>query len=343
MKKLVLTCVLAAGWSNLALAQGITLYGILDAGVGYSRQAGSRSDITIDSGSSDDSRIGLRGSEELRAGLKANFVLESGVDLDTGTSTEEEKFYNRDAWIGLEGGFGELRLGRHPTFTYDWFTDLSPFGNDYRQASTETVFGYEAIGSRVDNSVFFFSPRFGGVEAGIGYSFNDDGPEAAEENNRVVSLGLRYERGPVTAVASYEVRRDADEDAGPGRADVRNLSVGATYEFSRVKLHAGYGRLKNREFSEAARTEKAWMIGTSVQLGSGQLLAAYQRVSNRNLNEFGIDARRDGFAVAYEHSLSKRTTLYVYGSRFRAADVRSDDESRLAARVEFGSGVRFMF
>lgn len=343
MKKLLLTCVLASGWMNLALAQGVTLYGILDGGIGYARQDGSPSDFSIDSGTSNDSRIGLRGGEELRQGLKAKFVLESGIDLDTGTTTDEEKFYSRAAWIGLEGGLGELRLGRHPTFTYDWFTDVSPFGTDYRQATTATVFGYEAIGSRVDNAVFYFSPSFGGVEAGIGYSFNDDGPEAAEEENRVITLGLRYEGGPVTAVASYEVRRDADEDAGPGRADVRNLSVGATYESGPVKLHAGYGRLKNRDFSAAARAEKAWLIGASAQLGGGQLLAAYQRVTNRNLNEFGIDARRDGFALAYEYFLSKRTALYVYGSRFRAADVRADDEGRLATRVEFGSGVRFTF
>lgn len=343
MKKLLLTCVLAAGSMNLALAQSVTLYGIMDAGIGYARQQGSRSDVSIVSGASNDSRFGLRGSEELRSNLKANFRLESGIDLDTGAWTDEERFFSRAAWVGLEGGFGEVRLGRHPTFTYDWFTEVSPFGTDYRQATTATVFGFEAIASRVDNAVFYFSPSFGGVEAGIGYSINDDGPETAEENNPVLTLGLRYGRGPVMAVVSYELRRDADQDAGPDRADVRNLSVGATYEFSQVKLHAGYGRLKHRDFSEAARTEKAWLIGASFQLGNGELLAAYQRAGNRNFNEFGIDARRDGFALAYEYSLSQRTTLYVYGSRFRAADLRPDDASRLAARVEFGSGVRFTF
>jgi len=343
LNKRVLTCLIAVGCINTASGQGLTLYGILDGGVGYTRLEGSPSDVTIDSGTSNDSRIGLRGSETLSGGLKANFRLESGIDLDVGTPTDGDRFYNRAAWVGLEGGFGELRLGRQAIFGYDWFSDVSPFGTDYKQASLATVFGYDEIGSRIDNAIFYFSPTYGGFEAGIGYSFNDEGPESTDEDNEVLTLGLRYGGGPATAVVTYEIRRDADQDAAPGRADIKNLSLGATYDFSSVKLHAAYGRLKHRGFSRASETEKSWLVGASVTLGGGELLAGYQRVVNRNLNENGVDGARHGYALAYEYELSKRTSLYVYGSRFRGADVREDDEGRLAKRLEFGSGVRFTF
>jgi predicted porin len=334
---------LVAGGIDLAAAQGVTVYGIADGGLGYSRQDGSPSDVFVDSGRSDDSRIGIRGSEALGGGLRAGFELESGVDLDQGAWSDDERFFDRAAWIGLEGGFGELRLGRQSTFAHDWFSEMSPFKTDYKQAGVATVFGYEAVAERVDNAVFYRLPTFGGFEAGIGYSFNADGPETPDQDNEVLTVGLRYSSGPLVAVASYELGRDADEDAAPGRGDVRSLSVGATYEFRTFQLHAGFGRLRNRDFSSGARAEKAWLLGATVPLGSGELLAAYQRVADRNFNEFGIDATRDGIALAYLYPLSKRTSLYAYGSRFRDVDVRADDSARLAGRTQAGLGVRHVF
>jgi hypothetical protein len=162
-------------------------------------------------------------------------------------------------------------------------------------------------------------------------------------DNEVLTLGLRYGGGPFTAVAAYEIRRDADEDAAPGRANVNNLSLGATYDLSSIQLHAAYGRLKHRGFRRTAEPESSWLDGASVTIGGGELLAGYQRVANRNLNEHGVDGTRHGYALAYEYELSSRTSLYVYGSRFQGVDVREDDDGRLAKRIEFGSGVRFTF
>jgi predicted porin len=343
MKRSCWLLMLALGWSPVAAADGITLYGIVDGGIGYTKQDGARADVTGDSGVSDDSRIGLRGSEDLGGGLVGKFELESGVDLDHGRWADEERFFARAAWVGLEGGFGELRLGRQSTFAHDWFADLSPFKTDYKQAAVTSIFGYEAVAERVDNAVFYRLPAFGGFEAGVGYSFNDDGAEVPGEENEVLTLGLRYSAGPLVAVVAYELGRDADDDAAPGRDDVRSVSVGATYELSWLKMHAGYGRLKNRDFIRAASTENAWLVGATVPVAKGELLAAYQRVNGRNLNEFDVDDTRHGVALAYLYPLSGRTSLYAYASRFRAVDERDDDPARLADRTQAGVGVRHSF
>ena len=343
MKKSFWVFVLAAGWMQPAAADGITLYGIADGSVGYSRQDGGNSDVTVDSGTSEDSRFGIRGSERLGRRLTGKFELESGIDLGAGTPDEKDRFFDRAAWVGLEGGFGELRLGRQSTFAHDWFSEVSPFKTDFKQAAVTNVFGYDAVAERVDNAVFYRLPEFGGFEAGIGYSFNADGPEVPGEDNEVLTIGLRYTAGPLVAVATYELKRDADEDAAPGRDDIRSVSIGAVYEFSRVKLHAAYGRLKNRDFISTANTENAWLLGTTVAVGNGELLAAYQRVKGRNANEFGIDSTRDGIALAYQYPLSKRTSVYAYGSRFRDVDERSDEPGRMANGTQVGAGVRHVF
>ena len=343
MKKALLACVLAAACADFAAAQSVTLYGAVDAGVGYSRQDGGGSDVSIDSGTSSESLIGIRGSEALGGGWKASFRLESEIEVDEGTWSDPERFFDREAWLGLGGGVGEVRLGRQATFGYEWFSNVSPFETEFKQARLGTIFGYEAVAERVDNAVFYLSPVFGGFEVGVGYSFNDDGPEAPAQDNEVLTLGLRYRNGPVMAVVTYDRKQDADDDAAPGRADIQNLAAGGTYEIGGIELHAGYGRLKHRAFSRTARTEKAWLVGATVPLGEGEVLAGYQRVTGRNANELAQDADRDGFALAYEYPLSKHSRLYVYGSRYRKVDFRADDASRLANRTEFGVGVHHRF
>lgn len=341
--KVPLACVLTVAFLPLAAAQGLTLYGVVDADIGYTKTDGSPSDLSVDSGTSANSLIGLRGVEALGGDLKAKFQLESGFDADTGTLVQASRFYDRPVWLGLEGRFGELRLGRQDTFTYDWFGSVSPFQTGYKLASIETIFGYGAVADRIDNSVFYLAPAFRGLEVGVGYSFHDDGPEAANANNEVLSLGLRFTRGPLLAVLTYEKKHDAGEDRAPGRGDVQNLSLGGSYDFGGFTLHAGYGRLKNRDFDITAATEKSWLIGATVPLGEGDLLAAYQRAAQRNANEFGIDARRDGIALAYDYPVSARTGLYVYGNRYRNVDARADDPSRLADSSELGFGIRHVF
>ncbi len=343
MKRYCWVFLMALACSPAAGAGGLTLYGIVDAGIGYSRQDGGESDLTVDSGASEDGHLGLRGSEDLGRGLTGEFELETGIDLDDGTWSDEDRFFNRAAWVGLAGGFGELRLGRQSTFSHDWFSDVSPFKADFKQAEVTNIFGYGAVAERVDNAVLYRLPEIGGFEVGVGYSFNSEGPEVPGEENEVVTVGLRYSAGPLIAVATYDLGRDSDEDAAAGRDDIRNLSIGATYEFSRLKLHAGYGRLKNRDFVGAAKIENAWLIGATVAVGRGEVLAAYQRVKGRNFNEFGLDSTRDGVALAYLYPLSKRNSVYAYGSRFRDIDVRGDDPGQLANRTQVGAGVRHVF
>ena len=53
------------------------------------------------------SRIGFRGKEELGANFAAIFQVESRVRADS----SGDAWASRDSFVGLEGGFGTLRLG----------------------------------------------------------------------------------------------------------------------------------------------------------------------------------------------------------------------------------------
>src|SRR5699024_3284534 len=111
MKKTLLAAALAVGFVGAAQAEtSVTLYGIIDTGVGYQRfkdDAGNKLTKTgIYDGTSHgqaDSRWGVKGTEDLGNGLRAEFMLESGIDVTTGNSQQGGRLFGRQAWVGLAG------------------------------------------------------------------------------------------------------------------------------------------------------------------------------------------------------------------------------------------------
>ncbi|MDO9203061.1 MAG: porin, partial [Hydrogenophaga sp.] len=110
-KSLIALAVLAA--SGAAMAQSsVTLYGIADVVIHKDKGASA----ALASGGVSGSRLGFKGTEDLGGGLKANFVLEQGLQLDTGaigdgTAKTAGQAFSRQSYVGLSGGFGEVKLG----------------------------------------------------------------------------------------------------------------------------------------------------------------------------------------------------------------------------------------
>jgi predicted porin len=123
MKKSLIALAALSAFATAAQAQSsVSVYGILDAGYSASdadvlRYVGSSNSYTKDSressgvtgvGSESTSRLGFRGTEDLGGGLKANFLFETGLNPATSTITA---WNNRQAFVGLEGGFGRVDVG----------------------------------------------------------------------------------------------------------------------------------------------------------------------------------------------------------------------------------------
>ena len=122
MKKTLLAAALLAGFAGAANAQSnVTLYGIVDAGFLNDKTEGSKAINGINSGLGAQSRWGIRGSEDIGNGLKAIFQLESGFDVDTGISTQQNRLFGRYAFVGLESArAGRLTLGRTTNLGFMW-------------------------------------------------------------------------------------------------------------------------------------------------------------------------------------------------------------------------------
>lgn len=125
MKKLLIAAALAA-LTAPAMAQTVSIYGVLDAGF---RNDSAADNTGADrnsafSGMQSTSRFGLRGSENLGGGLTAKFQLEGGFNPTTGASSQNGStgtvLFDRLAWIGLsDKRAGEVQIGRNTSATFD--------------------------------------------------------------------------------------------------------------------------------------------------------------------------------------------------------------------------------
>jgi len=99
----------------------VQVYGMVDSGVEYLSNTNAAGDSVVRvptlSGTFP-SNIGFRGGEDLGGGLKALFNLELGYSVDTGVLQNGGRTFGRSAWVGLQGRYGTLMLGRMINMTY---------------------------------------------------------------------------------------------------------------------------------------------------------------------------------------------------------------------------------
>jgi len=350
MKKTLLATALLAGFAGAAHAQSsVTLYGLVDAGFNYAKRDG-QTVKGIDSGLMGQSRFGMRGSEDLGNGLKAIFTLENGFTVDNGQQTHG-RLFGRYAYVGLESASaGRLTLGRTTNLAFMWAAGVAnPFGLSFSTASVGSTFAYnDAVmgGGRVNNSVYYYSPSFYGVQAAIGYSFNafaspsgeSEVPESGR-NNRMIDAGLKYDNGPIKGVLTYQ----QVESPIPASKTFRNLTVGASYDFGVAAIHAGYAKVNNitpgfvNGYNGVIATgnqftsDSAYTIGASAPVGPGKLYAAWQKATKSKV---------DGWAIGYTYGLSKRTDLYAF---FADNEIRNFDANRDMKYRQFAVGMQHRF
>src|SRR6478672_11453613 len=149
-KSLIALAVLAA--SGAAMAQSsVTLFGVVDATYAYGSGSVAKKSQLTNSGYNS-SRLGFRGVEDLGGGMSASFWLEAGLNNDNGTggvtntnnqaatSTGGGLVFNRRSTVSLNGGFGEVRLGRDYTPQFWNLTVFDPFGTN-GVGTTQTMLG----------------------------------------------------------------------------------------------------------------------------------------------------------------------------------------------------------
>jgi predicted porin len=251
------------------------------------------------------SRLGFRGVEDLGGGLKAKFVLEHNVKVDTGAQGNT-RFWDRAAWVGLEGAYGELRLGRIDSSIGLLAGNSAILGaqayDDLKIAKTFAGDTYR----RVDNGITYVLPKLAdGLSAQIQYttaagSSSVLGEEVADvDTGKAFGLNVQYVAGPFGAGLGY-ISAAIDNDN-----DDQGVLAYASYDFGVAKL-TGYYNQDDRDTKDDARSLYGIKVGIPFS-ADFSLTAGVSKVSNVN---FVKDADATIIAIKGVYNLSKRTALY---------------------------------
>ncbi|PAT35456.1 porin [Comamonadaceae bacterium OH2310_COT-174] len=337
MKKSLIALAAVAA-SGLAMAQSsVTLYGVADIAIGDANDTqGAHANSNINNGTS---RIGFRGVEDLGNGLKVNFQFEQGVSLADGASSG----FQRQAWVGLAGGFGTLRAGRQLTPSFDSVAAYEITGTA-NYSAVALNFGYGG-GSRDNAMIKYVTPSFGGLKASVGYVFEDNYKLGSYTDTKGhYDVALIYANGPLAVAAGYNA---AEVATGWGqRSRVENANVGASYDFGALKLAAsyhyndvaagGYMGGPNTGSTKVVPGVEGYSLGVSLPLGAFSLAADAVYAEDRNGTRDGID-----FVVEGKYALSKRT--FVYGAYYRADKEGPAYGKHFSDENNFGIGLRHNF
>ncbi|CAM4331723.1 Porin domain-containing protein [Comamonas aquatilis] len=300
-----------------AQTSSVQIYGVADMGFAHISNKGGSSLNAVTSGRLQSSRIGFKGNEDLGGGLSAVFTLESGIEMDTGTSTSSTIFFNRQAWVGLKSTqLGTLTLGRQYSPIYDHLVLSSgapTFGlvggavdGIAIPGSSVGRFDNTIGGSRTDNSIKYTSPNLGGFTAtamvGLG--------EVAGDNaaGRTLSAGVGYAQGPVNAAVTY-LERECKTSGGCTGAEAKDkiLAVVGGYNFGFMHLGAIYTQQRNAKNVKDVDGD-VMSVRAVFPVNAWRLSAGYQVLNDKSARN--QDVRQFNLGATYD--LSKRSTLYAF-------------------------------
>lgn len=315
MKMKLFAAAVAALAAGGAYAQSsVTLYGIADVGLEYVNKQPINGDsvFRMTSGNYSGSRFGLRGVEDLGGGLKAIFTLENGFNVDTGAQADSSRFFNRLAFVGLQGNWGALTLGRQNNVIYDFGIQFDPMvvATRYSLGSMDSDLG--GTTGRADNAIKYRG-TFGGLTAAALYSFgwNNNGEIAGEAKaGREYDVGLTYANGPFAIGAAFNEKRGGT--AATSGDKVRKAVVAGSFAFGPAKAFLGYrygkatGSLSAVHNATIARSDAYWGGLTYNITPAFALTGAAYYTNNKN-----TDNDPWLFVVSGDYSLSKRTDAYL--------------------------------
>ena len=309
-KSLIALAVLAA--SGAAMAQSsVTLFGVVDATYAYgSGSVANKSQLTNSGYNS--SRLGFRGVEDLGGGLSASFWLEAGLNNDNGTggvtntnnqaatSTGGGLVFNRRSTVSLNGGFGEVRLGRDYTPQFWNLTVFDPFGTNgvgTTQTLNSSLGGPTTI--RASNAIGYFLPgNLGGFYGQAQYYMGENLSNTAnKKDGNGLAARVGYANGPINAALAFSETKYL---AG----NIKSWNLGGQYDLGMAKIMAHYSEDK----ISGGNDGKGFLIGGLVPVGAGEIRLAY---STYKVDTVGADPRTNKIALGYVHNLSKRTALYA--------------------------------
>ena len=314
MKKLLAIAVAAALVAPAAAMAETTLYGKLHASYGQVKDNAGNKVTGVESHSS---RIGIKGSHALNNGLEATYGLEYGINLDgdngggpvLGTPSigggvpTDRSLMARNTFVGLKGGFGEVRVGRHDTPA-----KLATAGQDvFADTYADMANVIHVDGHRVDNAVAYIN-KVGPVGFAVAHS---TGVNGADNTPDADSAMVNYGNGPWYAGLGYTKLKN-NALAVPGTAVGKHVNLGLGW-----KAEAGHQvnlvMEQSKDTNGGSGKNKVALINGVAKVGAVGLKAQYGESKDSGYVA-GSNGKEKLASVGVDYSLGKKTSVYLLHS-----------------------------
>ena len=330
-KKLLAAAVAAAVVAAPAAFADAVVYGKIHNSLDMNDSSVANSDNwTVESRAS---RLGFKGSEDLGNGLKAIYQIELGVNTDGGNGQAAGGTFGnrtRNTFVGLAGGWGTLVVGRHDTPAKMAFYAAGNelIGDSAIDLNSGTMGVFTEV--RANNAIAYVSPNFSGFSfaAAVVPGEETGGGNASDGIADHMSLGLMYKGGGLKVALGYE---ELDNQAGGAAPTAVNVDremwqLGASYTMGMFTVGAHYESTDNAGFVSGT-DYTAWALTGKAKFGNSSVMLVY--TDSESDPSAGLSTETDGWGLAGQHNLSKRTKVYAaYATQdVDAAGVSSDADT----------------
>lgn len=281
---------------SAAVMADATVYGKIHVSVDSMDNGTSGGDATDSSiyVSSNSSRLGIKGSEDLGDGLSAIYQYEMTTEY-----SDESLRGNRNAYLGLKGGFGTVMAGRidSPFKTVGRKNDL--FGDTI--ADTRNLTNDGGQDARVSN-VLVYANKFGPVDLAVAYL-----PEDGVVDGGATSISLGFSQGPLKLAAATQT---LSKGTVGGANDASATRITAGYDVGAATITALYQQ--DSDMGGVSGNDGDTMgLGAKFKSGMNTFKLAYTTRENDLLT----DDTGTLIALGVDHKLGKMTSVYaVYAS-----------------------------
>jgi len=377
MKK-TLVAVAAMAVVSGAMAQA-TMYGTIEQTYNKSTDSVNDSVISSKTGIGEyqmgSSLIGIKGSEDMDNGVKASYLYEFGISAQTSATPT-----NRQAFVGLSGGFGAIRLGKQYSAGFLNAIAADPGGATGAAGALylAPMTGYNGSEAplRQDKAIQFDLPSFApglGITITKVWGGSNTAPTNAystTETNGVktgdgTGWAIKYNSGPLyVGVTSDSVSNVginfgtqdnsvAQSTVAALAATAANLTAAsattknklstatATYDFGMAKV--GFNQTK---MAVGAEFLKASMTSVSVPFGATNVFYSSSSGSgNATSGTYAITLNNytlKGSQYGVNHAMSKRTVAYVHAGR-TTLDAPSASTVIIRKISSYGIGIHHSF
>ncbi|MBW8192706.1 porin [Neiella marina] len=307
----------AAGLAAPAFAlEPITVYGKINTSVQSADDKGTDgSEVELKSNAS---RFGIKGGAAVNDSLDVIYTLEFQVNI---ADSEGDNIDARNQWVGIQGDFGQLLVGRNDTMLKQSQGKVDLFGD--LDADIKSLFEGE---NRLDQTVTYKSPKYNGFQFGVTYATENSNKQNDETgfSTAVMYGDSSLKKSNFYASVAYDSEIDAhDVIRGTIQGKVGNFVLGAM--------------VQNEEPVDGDDDYTGYMASVAYNMNAWTFKAQYQTMEEASADPTSI-------SLGADYKLAKPTKLFAYATlRDLDKDATNDAGKTIDEETYVGLGIEHKF